>query len=117
MATASVIWLWAPRALGILTSLFIGLFALDAFGPGQSFVEALPGFLVHLIPAFVLLAIVGLSFRRPWIGAAAFTGLGIFYAAAMARGHVDWMLVISGPLVTVGVLFLWSWLRIQHAHA
>ena len=42
--------------LGILLSLFVGMFALDAFGHGQPFFAALPGFLVHLIPALVLLA-------------------------------------------------------------
>jgi hypothetical protein len=110
MMTASAIWLWAPRVLGVLTSLFIGLFALDAFGAGRPFAQALPEFLVHLIPAIVLLAIVAVSFRRPWMGAGAFIALGLAYAATVPRGHLDWTIAISGPLLTVGCLFLWSWL-------
>jgi hypothetical protein len=39
----------------------------------------------------------------------AFIGLAIVYAMTMARGHFDWMLLISGPLAIVGALFLWSW--------
>jgi hypothetical protein len=35
--------------------------------------------------------------------------LAIVYAATMARGRMDWMLVISAPLAIVGALFLWSW--------
>jgi hypothetical protein len=116
MATSGL-WLWSPRVLGVLTGLFIGMFALDAFSAGKPFVQALPDFLVHLIPAVVLLAVVGASFRRPWIGAAAFIGLGVLYATTMARGRLDWMMAISGPLLVVGVLFLWSWLRPDHAHA
>jgi hypothetical protein len=110
MATASGrLILWSPRVLGILVGLFIGMFALDAFSEGKPLLQALPDFIVHLIPAFVLLALVFASFRRPWIGAAAFIGLAAVYAATMSRGRLDWMLTISGPLLVVGALFLWSW--------
>jgi hypothetical protein len=108
--------LWSPRILGILVSLFIGLFALDAFGRGKSFVQALPDFVLHLIPAFMLLALVGASWRREWIGGA-FIGLAVLYAMTTARDHLDWMLLISGPLVVVGALFVWSWLRHAELHA
>ena len=66
--------LWSPRVLGILVSLFIGMFALDAFSAGKPFLQAIPDFFVHLIPAFVLLGVVIASFRRPWIGAVGFIG-------------------------------------------
>ena len=109
MATTSGrLLLWSPRVLGVAVSLFIAMFALDAFSEGKPFLQALPEFFIHLIPALVLLGLVVVSFRRPWIGAAAFIGLAVVYAVTMARGHVDWMLAISGPLVIVGVLFLWS---------
>ena len=107
--TSGRLLLWSPRILGILVSLFIGMFALDAFSPGTSFVEALPDFLVHLIPAFVLIALVAMSWRWTWIGGVAFIGLAIFYALTMSRGRIDWMLVISGPLAIVGALYLWNW--------
>jgi hypothetical protein len=102
---------WSPRILGIGVSLFIGLFALDAFNQGKPFVRALPDFIVHLIPALVLLALVSVPFRHEWIGGVAFIGLAVVYATTMAlpRGHVDWVFVISGPLLIVGALFLWSW--------
>ena len=96
MATLSGrLLLWSPRILGILVSLFIGMFALDAFSHGKPFFAALPGFLVHLIPALVLLALVGASWRLEWIGGLAFISLAVFYAL-MATGHVEWMLMILG---------------------
>ena len=109
MATTSDwLLLWSPRILGILVSVFIGLFALDAFGEGRPILQALPDFFIHLVPAGVLLAVVLASFRWPWLGGVAFVGLGILYAVTMSKGRVDWMLAISGPLLLVGTLFLWS---------
>lgn len=115
--TSARLLLWSPRILGILVSLFIGIFALDAFGEGKPFFQALLDFGIHLIPAFVLLALVVASFRWEWIGGVAFIGLAIVYAMTMSRGRLDWMLLISGPLAIVGTLFLWSWLHRGKLHA
>ncbi len=115
--TSRRLQLWGPRLLGVLVSLFIGLFALDAFSEGKPFLEALPDVVIHLIPAVLLLAVVAVSFRWEWIGAVVFIGLAVLYAATMAKGHLDWMLLISGPLVVVGALFLWSWLQHSELHA
>jgi hypothetical protein len=114
--TTPTLLLWSPRIAGILVSLFIGMFALDAFSEGKPFVQALPDFVIHLIPAFVLLAIVGASFRWPWIGAISFIGLAVLYAVTMSNGRLDWMLAISGPLLVVGALFLWNWVRHNQPH-
>jgi hypothetical protein len=109
--TTARLLLWSPRIVGILVSLFIGMFALDAFSEGKPFFQALPDFLIHLIPALVLLALVVASFRWEWIGGVAFIGLAVLYAVTMSKGRVDWMLTISGPLLLVGALFLWSWFQ------
>jgi hypothetical protein len=109
--TAHQLLVWTPRILGILVSFFVGLFALDAFGEGKPILQALPDFIIHLIPAFILLGLVIVSFRHPWIGGVAFIGLAIVYALTMSRGRLDWMLVISGPLLAVGVLFCVSGFR------
>ena len=108
-ATSGRLLVWSPRIVGILVSLFVGMFALDAFSEGKPFFQALPDLLIHLSPAFVLLTIVGASFRWPWIGAVSCIGLAVVYAMTMSNGRLDWMLTISGPLFVVGALFLWSW--------
>jgi hypothetical protein len=102
--------LWSPRILAILVCLFLGLFALDAFGNGKSLREALPDFATHIAPMLGLLAVAGVSWRWEWVGALVFTGLSAAYAY-VARDHVSWVLSVSGPLLLVGVLFFWSWLR------
>ena len=102
--------LWGPRVLGILVCLFLSLFALDAFGGGTSPIQALPDVAVHLAPALILLAVVGVSWRWEWVGALVFTGLAIGYAY-VSRNNPSWVLVISGPLLIVGVLFSYSWVH------
>ena len=57
--------LWSARILGIAVSLFLGLFALDAFTAGSSFDRALVDFAVHLLPAAIVMAIVIMAWERP----------------------------------------------------
>ena len=51
-----------------------------------------------------------------WIGAIAFIGLSVLYALTVSNGRLDWMLTISGPLLLVGALFSWNWLRHPQPH-
>ena len=106
--TSARLIVWTPRILGIAVTLFIGMFALDAFSEGKPFLIAVRDFAIHLTPAYLLLALVVASFRYPWIGAAGFVGLAGLYAATMSRGRLDWILAISGPVFVVGLLFGWS---------
>ena len=95
--------LWSPRVLGILMALFLGVFALDAVG------EGLAAILLHFAPTLLLLLVVAVSWRWQWVGGSVFIALALLYGIpAWARG-APWNLIICGPLLVVGVLFLWSW--------
>lgn len=109
-SSARKLLLWSPRILGMLVAAFLGVFALDALD------EGIASFLLHLAPALLLLLVVVLSWRWEWVGAAAFLTLAVLYGVpAWARG--DWLVVISGPLLVVGILFLWSWRHHKELHA
>jgi hypothetical protein len=115
MATNIRQWIvWAPRVLGLLMAGFLALFALDVFTEGSGF-AAVGAFAIHLVPALVILAVGLVSWRYPALGAATFIGLAMLYAW-IARAHLDWILVISGPLMLLGLLFLWNW-RQEHTRA
>ena len=101
---------WAPRVLAIVVSLFLSVFSLDAFDAGVPLAEAIPDFLMHLIPTAILLGVVALSWRREWIGAFAFTGLAVAYAIP-AYAHPVWIATISGPLLVVAALYGWNWMH------
>ena len=114
MTSATSVMQWTPRVAGIGISLFLALFALDAFD-GRPFFTVLPGFLIHLVPSFLVLGAVALAWRMPLVGAVAFPALAVVYGT-MVRWRLDWVGVIGGPLVLLGVLFLVSW-RAAQPHA
>jgi len=107
--------LWCPRVLGILVCLFLSLFALDAFNGAKSVGQAVTDFLIHVAPMLALLGVVVLSWRWEWVGGGVFTALALTYAY-VARQHLSWIPVVSGPLLLVGVLFLWSWTQHRRLH-
>ena len=101
---------WTPRILAIAFILFLGLFALDVFQEGHSFGETIVALLMHLIPNFIVAAILVVAWKREWIGALLFFGLGIFYIG-MTWGRMHWSahLGIGGPLLLMGILFQLNW--------
>ena len=107
--------LWSPRALALMMTAFLSLFAFDAFSEGRPLGQALVAFVIHLTPAFVLLSVVIVAWRWEWIGALAFIGLAAVYAN-MARHRFDWILLISGPLVIIGLMYLWTWWKRDELH-
>jgi hypothetical protein len=108
--TAAKLLLWAPRILGLLFAAFISIFALDVFDGQHGFWETALALFMHLIPTFILLAVLALCWRWPWIGAVVFPALGLFYVVNF-WGRFHWSVygLIAGPLLLLGVLFLLSW--------
>lgn len=103
--------IWTPRVLGLLFALFLSIFALDVFGVGYTIGETVIALLMHLIPTFVLLLALALAWRWAWIGALTFLGFGIWYLAE-AAGSFPFitLLLIAGPALLVGGLYLVDWL-------
>jgi hypothetical protein len=48
------------------------------------------------------------SWRREWIGSFAFVVLAVAYGLVVTD-RVDWIIVVSGPLLVVGTLYFWNW--------
>jgi len=94
---------WAVRAFAILFILFVSLFALDV-SPFSWL-----GLFIHLLPSLVLLVILVISWLQGRIG-------GILWILAavglliMAWGNNNLLtyLIISGPPLVIGILFIWS---------
>ncbi|HEY3295925.1 MAG TPA: hypothetical protein VGL38_10840 [bacterium] len=101
---------WLPRGLCILFALFISMFALDVFDEHATFPDMALALLMHLIPTFIIVAALIVSWRWEWIGALIFSCLAVFYIIAFwGRFDLTAYLCISGPLFLLGLLFLWNW--------
>ena len=105
---------WTPRILALLFAAFISIFALDVFQEGRGFAQTLLALAIHLVPTLLLLAIVAVSWRWPWVGSLAGFALGALYLIAF-HGRFPWVtyVLIAGPLFLVGALFAtaWRWRR------
>lgn len=109
---------WIPRLLCILAILFVSMFALDAFAPGLSIWEQIGGFLIHLIPSFVLLSALLVSWKWEKVGGIILMVLGLglspfVFSMNLQRTGSIWValgivLVINIPFVMVGALFIIS---------
>lgn len=109
---------WSPRVLCILFAAFLSLFALDVFGQGSSFGETLIALFVHLIPVYVVIAVLLFAWRWEWVGAVLFVALGLFYLVeTWGRMHWSAYVFISGPAFLVGALFLANWLYREQLRA
>jgi hypothetical protein len=58
---------WTSPNLGIRFPGFISLFLLDMFKMDGGFWFALCSYLIHIIPAFVLLAALNFRWRQGWV--------------------------------------------------
>jgi hypothetical protein len=106
---------WSPRILSLAFALFLSLFALDVFQEFHGFRLMVLAFLVHLIPALVIVAILAVAWRWAWIGAVLYLLAADYYAWSwtIPPRHVHWAPIagISGPLLVMAALFLADWLE------
>jgi hypothetical protein len=112
---------WMPRILCILAIIFVSMFALDAFEPGLAIWKQLSAFVIHLIPSFILLALLIVAWKWEYAGGIIFILIGIgfspfIYSHNYAMNHSVWIslsiiLMITFPFVVVGILFVISHFR------
>jgi hypothetical protein len=118
MKTSVMIFHWAPRILCILAILFISMFAFDSFSPERTFWQNLGAFLIHLIPSFVLIAMLIIAWKWELVGGIIFTiiGLGMspfiyshnFRMNQSVGKSLGTILIITMPFIIVGILFVVS---------
>lgn len=112
-ATKTILF-WSPRILAILFAIFLSLFALDAFSGNISLWEKIKDFLIHLIPAFVILLLLCLAWKWEIIGALSYFALAIWYiVTSWGRFPTSVYIVIGLPLFIIAVLFLINWVSLK----
>jgi hypothetical protein len=93
--------------LAILFAGFISLFTLDVFLEDAALWDKLLGFAIHLVPTYVVVISLLIAWRRERLGGVLFLALGAA-SITMFWEHSHWQayLMLSGPLIVVGSLFL-----------
>jgi len=118
MKTYTKIIHWTPRILCILCILFISMFALDSFDPKLTFWQQIGGFLIHLIPTYILVALLIIAWKWELAGGIIFMAIGFGFSpfiynmnyhmnhsVLMSLGII---LMINFPLILTGALFILS---------
>lgn len=118
MTTKEKIILWLPRLLCIGAILFVSMFALDSFEPGIPFSQQLLNFFMHLIPTYVLLLLLWLAWKKPYVGGIIIAIIGVvtsplIYNLNYNRNHsvmlsLSIILLITIPFIVIGILFILS---------
>ena len=118
MKTKVKILYWTPRVLCILAILFVSLFALDSFDPKLTFWQQIGGFIIHLIPSFILTAILVVAWKWELVGGIIIAAIGIVFTPFIYTHNYQmnqsvWMSIgiiatITFPFIVVGVLFILS---------
>jgi cytochrome b561 len=104
------------RTMAVLAILFVSMFALDSFGTGKSFWQQLLDFLGHLIPSYVLIAVLLISWKRELLGGILYVLIGLattpFVFSHNYAMNESWtaslgvVAMITLPFVVIGLLFL-----------
>ncbi|MBL7690044.1 MAG: hypothetical protein JNM41_00505 [Flavipsychrobacter sp.] len=128
MTTKRSVFFWAPRMLGLAAIAFISLFALDSFEADQSLTTQLLHFAQHLIPSFILLALLAIAWKWEKVGGMAFIAIGLIFSPLVymlnhGRNHFSIaqsllvVLFITVPFIITGALFLLSHSKTNSAAA
>lgn len=92
--------LWTPRILAMALALFLAMFAMDVYLEGNDFWQTTEAFILHLIPAFCVIAILVIGWRRDGLASIGFMILSTAYFIASSgwRSFPASLVLVLPPL-------------------
>jgi len=100
-------YIWIPRILAIIFIIFISLFALDSFGTDAPLTQEIIGFLIHLIPTFVLVIILYIFWKKPLYCGLSYIVLAVFFTIYFNTYRNIYSLILVSLLPAfIGFLFI-----------
>lgn len=97
--------LWTPRLLGAVTVVFLASFALDAFGAEAPMDQAASDFVMHLLPALAVAALVAIAWRYPVAGGLMLVALAAVPLILLPNPTAANMMLVA-PVFISGLLFV-----------
>ncbi len=99
------------RIFAIVFISLLGMLSLDIFDMHLGFWGTILGLIIHNIPSLILLVALILSWKKyEIVGGITFILAGLIYAI-LARRLLWGVLIITGPALLIGILFLIEWFR------
>jgi cytochrome b561 len=118
MSTTIKLLHWTPRVLCILAILFISMFAMDAFSPNLTFWQQIGAFIIHMVPSFILIAILIVAWKWELIGGIILAVFGLvttplvwninYERTQSVSTTLGVILAITFPFIVIGLLFIAS---------
>jgi hypothetical protein len=98
---------WSARILSILAILFVMMFSLDCFEGTSLTKDQLVCFVMHNIPAFIIIAVLVIAWNRELAG-------GLLFLVAALAGSIVFkgfsgnpaVFIVMAPFVLTGLLFI-----------
>ena len=119
MNTSIKVFHWLPRIICILAILFVSMFAADAFEPGLTIWQQIGNFFMHLVPSFILIALLVIAWKWELLGGISLMILGIVLSPFIFnlnyhRNHsvnisLLIILTITFPFILAGIFFIISY--------
>ena len=105
MSASTSVARWLPRRLAIVYGLFLSLFAFDSW-EGVGFWEGLAGFIIHLLPVYLVAFVLVVAWRWRVLGGLLFIALAVGFTVAFGWREATTLLLLGLPPVVIGGLFL-----------
>lgn len=97
---------WSPRILAILAILFMMMFSLDCFEGGVA-KDILICFIMHNIPALIILGVLIIAWKWELIGGILFVAVSFSGAIYFNGFGGNWgVLPVMAPFLLTGILFI-----------
>ena len=107
---------WAPRIAGIVIIFFVSLFSLDVFEMEGTPLQLLAAFLIHSVPALIMIVLLVFAWRWPVVGFVAFLAAGLFFLRfVIPNFNPGTLMLFTIPLLLISGLFFadWRWHKPQ----
>ena len=98
--------LWTPRVLAMGLAFFLAMFAADVYMEGNDFWQTSEAFILHLIPAFCVIAILAIGWHRDGLASIGFLILSVAYFVALSGWkHFPEALPLTLPPLGISLAF------------
>ena len=119
MSNSKDFFFWLPRLICIAAILFVSIFAFDSFAPGLTIWQQIGGFLIHLIPNYVLIALLIVAWKWEYVGGLLYVIIGLGFSVWIFQINFTRnqftlgqslfnAAIIAFPFVLAGILFIVS---------